>query len=288
MKLKTFFLNNIRQVFKITFLEKILVNLTDGKEYGTFFTLLPPNHYQYKSPTIREVTRRKVKYHLDLSDAVDWFIYFGFKEQSREKLLALLKDGDIVLDIGANIGDVSLQSSRIVGDKGVIYSFEPDPINLNRFKLNEKLNQFKNIKLFNFGLGNKNGKYSIVIRDNSNRGMNFLTESLNNNEQYCEIKILDEFVLENCINKIDLIKIDVEGFEMKVLEGAAKTIEGFKPKLFIEIDNQNLIKQGSSAKDVMKFLEKYNYNIFHAETNEMYNSMMDFENCHFDIVGLPK
>ena len=78
--------------------------MTIGKEFGKAITKFPPNHYQYKTGTIRRVERDGIQYELDLSDLVDWYIYFGFKEPSRMILYKLVKDGSIIMDIGANVG----------------------------------------------------------------------------------------------------------------------------------------------------------------------------------------
>jgi FkbM family methyltransferase len=288
MTIKTVLLNFLRQLFKFKPFELLLTKFTVGKEFGTFFTLLPPNHYQYAKKSYRQANREGVNYFLDISDTVDWYIYFGFKEASREKLFSLVKKSDVVIDIGANVGNVSLGFSKLVGETGKIYSFEPDPLNFKRFKKNVDLNHFKNIETLNFGLGNKKGSFSIVVHDELNRGMNRLVENApSENTVLCEVLVLDDFISQNKVNKVDLIKIDVEGFEKKVLEGAYETLKFQRPILFIELDDNNLKDQGSSARDLIKYLEELKYRMVHSEKDISYTSDMGFSNCHFDIIAFP-
>jgi FkbM family methyltransferase len=288
MALKTKLLNFFRKIFKFKYFELLLVKFTVGKEFGTLFTLLPPNHYQYPKKSYRQVNREGVNYFLDISDTVDWYIYFGFKEASRERLFSLIKKSATVIDIGANVGNVTLGFSKLIGETGKVYSFEPDPLNFSRFKKNIELNHFKNIEALNFGLGNKNGSFSIVVHDELNRGMNRLVENASENTVLCEVLVLDDFISKNGITKVDLIKIDVEGFEKKVLEGAYQLLKSQKPVLFIELDDNNLKDQGSSAKDLINYLEEFKYRIVHSEKDIEYTTTSDFKNCHFDIIALPQ
>jgi len=280
-------LDILRLIWKIRPLEKMLVMLTRGKPFGTLVTKLPANHYQYKKATFRLVKRHNINYHLDLSDLIDWYIYFGFKEASRQSLYSLVKNGENIIDVGANVGDVSLHLANMVGPSGNVFSFEPDPINYRRMKKNLSLNEFSNITLNRLGLGNKSGNYRIYNVDERNQGMNRILDSSNKYEKSSEIRVitLDEYVEENCIDRVDLIKIDVEGFEFKVLNGSVRTIDAFCPKLFIELDDQNLIDQGSSAKILVQLLQRKGYQLFHSETNKLIMEETDFTNCHFDIIG---
>ena len=162
-------LNILRLFWKIPFLEQLLVNMTIGKEFGKSITKFPPNHYQYKTGTIRRVERDGIQYELDLSDLVDWYIYFGFKEPSRMHLYELVKEGSIIMDIGANVGDISMHFAKYTGEKGQVHSFEPDPMNFARITKNLSLNNFKNIQLNNLGMGSEESYLKISLRDCSIR-----------------------------------------------------------------------------------------------------------------------
>jgi FkbM family methyltransferase len=155
----------------------------------------------------------------------------------------LIDTNSIIFDIGSNIGNFS---KRITDSKNykTIYLFEPVTLYLEMSKI---LLQNENCYFINKGVSNKNEQLTLYKSDiDKNIGWNtFLTEDPNQpNEFYnkmdSEIKdviTLDSFCEENNIQNIDLIKIDVEGFECKVLEGFLKTLTNMKkkPHIYIEV-----------------------------------------------------
>ena len=287
--MKTKVLNILRLMFIYRPFETPLVYFTSGSVFGTFFTKIPPNHNQYKKPSLRKVKRNGIHYNLDISDIIDWYIYYGFREKSKELLLENIKENDTVIDVGANVGEISLRAANIVGNKGgKIYSFEPDLINFNRFLNNIKINAVKNITPINKGLGNVDGVFNLSVVDENNRGMNRIVESNESlNTSKIEVTILDNYIKLKNITRVDLIKIDTEGFEMNVIKGAKNLLKRFRPILFIELDEKNLIDQNSSPKEIIKHLINLNYNIVNANNNDTISLNSDLANCHFDIICKP-
>jgi len=158
----------------------------------------------------------------------------GYEQISVERLFELLpSNGGIFFDIGANIGIYSLNMFRKAES---VYAFEATETTYNHFKDTIDLNNIKNINLFLSAVHNKDNEIvKIYINDDSNVGGNsmYYGEILAN--QVKTIKI-DTFVSEKNISRIDIIKIDVEGNELNVLEGAKESIKKFKPIIFCEIN----------------------------------------------------
>jgi hypothetical protein len=102
-----------------------------------------------------------------------------------------------------------------------------------------------------------------------------------------EIDTLDHFAEEQKLSRNGLIKIDVEGFEMEVLKGAAETLRRFRPKLFVEMDDRNLQEQGSGAKELIAFLKGAGYRITNSVTAEEIHTADHRDNCHIDIICIP-
>lgn len=104
-------------------------------------------------------------------------------------------------------------------------------------------------------------------------------------KEFVKIVSLDTFLAKKYLKSIDLIKIDVEGYEYEVLKGAKKTIFEYRPVLFIEIDDNNLKQQNSSASNVISWLDDLGYSIKRADTLEPVDSNYEkFKNCHFDVI----
>lgn len=288
MQVKTKALNFIRQIFKIPILERWLRKKTNGKTSNNFIYKLTPNNYQYQKGSIREFNYNGINFIVDIHDYVGHFLYFGFKEQGQQNLIALAKTDDIILDIGTNIGTTILQFAKKIGVNGFVYGFEPDSFNLRSCEANIKSNSFNNIKVFNFGLGDEIGKFNLFINDEANRGCNRISfdDDTTIESNSIEVNTIDNWVESSNITIINLIKIDVEGFEYKVLSGGKHLLKKMHPTLFIELDNDNLKAVGDSALDVIELLFTLGYkSIYNAETNEVITQNYNFNNCHFDIVA---
>ena len=139
--------------------------------------------------------------------------------------------GDVVIDAGAFYGETSLWFSRLVGDTGKVYAFEPFPDNIEVLRHNISNNiGVNNIEIITRGLYNRNGIYSMtgisavaaIIKQSQGEGnIQFIT--------------LDEFVEEKHLDSVDFIKMDIEGSEIEAINGSSRTIARFKPKLAISI-----------------------------------------------------
>ncbi len=125
--MKTKLLNILRLMFLYRPFEVVLTYFTSDSIFGSFISKIPPNHYQYKNPSLRKAKRNGIHYNLDIGARTQDDLYC-IKE------LESIKENDTVIDVGANVGEISLRAANIVGNKvGKIYSFEPDLINFNRF-----------------------------------------------------------------------------------------------------------------------------------------------------------
>ena len=287
VSLKTKFLNFLRGVFKISFLEKWLAGNTVNKPtHNIFVKLIPPN-YTYPSNSIREATRGGIQYALDLSDYVEHFIFWGIKDAGHETLYKSIKPGMNVFDVGANIGDTALHFSKSVGSAGKVFAFEPDPANYIKLQTNIAKNNASNITSFNIGLGSERGTMKLYKVDPNNKGMNRMFLNRKDDSDFVEVSIekVDDVMNQLSYPEIDFIKIDVEGFELEVLKGAKQLLEKFKPELFIEMDDSFLNANNASIKQVIQFLSEMNYKIQVAQTGKIITTDTEsFAEKHFDVL----
>ena len=143
-----------------------------------------------------------------------------------------VQEGDFVIDAGGCWGDTSLIFSSKVGAKGKVFTFEFFEDNLSVLKENLSYNKelVSNIVLTEKPLYNKSNE--ILYLNHACADITTLTENKNNLQQYKTVSI-DDFVKDNKIEKIDFIKMDIEGCELKALHGAINTLKNYKPKLAI-------------------------------------------------------
>ena len=165
----------------------------------------------------------------------------------------LCKQKRVAIDIGANNGLYSFFYSKQFNE---VKSFEPFPLaatNLNAAKIN-------NVKIFHYALSSKSGEQILHAPISSDGTVVHSQASFNkfdgpNVEIPVELRTLDLFEFKD----VDMLKIDVEGHEQKVLEGAVATIKKYKPVLLIELEERHL---GFSPKRVISYIEKLGYEGF--------------------------
>ncbi len=268
-------------------IEPFFVHFSNAGFLGKFLVKAAPNNYQYPHETIRVCERDGVKYRLDISDYMQYCIYFRIDIEPRQKLYSLVKDGTTVIDVGTNIGETLLNFAKR-NPTGLTIGFEPVPELYAKAIENERLNKFENVVVNNLALSDRAQSLHFNIANEFNSGGIFLSEpSGNNSVGIVRAVRLDDYLAANNVSNVSLIKIDVEGFEMKVLRGAISTLERFKPIMFVEVNDGFLRRQGACATALFEFLGSYGYQISYAETGEKVNSDQDFAGSHFDIVATP-
>lgn len=174
-------------------------------------------------------------------------------EKGETRLLkGLIKEGMFVLDIGANVGYYSLIAARLVGEKGAVFAFEPAPDNFALLLKNIKVNGFSNITPVPKAVSNKMGSGRLFL-SNEPMAHSIMYKPTGKGSVEVEVTTIDEFI-ENINRPVDLVKMDVEGSEMKALEGMLETIR-INPtlKIITEFYPDNLEKSGCSPE---AFLEK--------------------------------
>lgn len=283
---KMFFLNIWKKAIKGTFIETYLSHKTQGKNWDNIFIKIAPTLEQYSPSDVRIVKRFGINYALHPYDYDDYALYYGLDLEPRTELFDLVKDGMTVFDIGTNIGHVLLTfaNKNITGKN---FGFEPVPHIYERAKKNISLNNFNNIVLNNVALSDTSEDLVIQLANTHHSGSSRLGKknetSNNNNSTIIKAITLDEFVQQNKIEKIDFMKIDVEGFEKNILAGAKQTLKNFKPLLFVEINDKAQKMQNFSGKELIALLESFDYTIYSINGERIDKNKLDYTS-HFDII----
>lgn len=176
-------------------------------------------------------------------------------------------EGGIVYDIGANIGDHAATYAEWVGIHGVVYAFEPNPTAFECLEFNSR----PPIMPMQVALSDKDGLTSLVISDNV--GASHLVDV----EGTIPTFALDHIDLQSP----NFIKIDVEGYETKVLRGGVECITNCKPVMLIEVNEGALVRAGSSVAELLDLIESYGYNM------RITDASLKYTYPQYDIICLP-
>lgn len=248
----------VRQWYKIKSSKNFADKLTQFLQFGLIIKcfIKPENYVQETSAngyiTYIEQYDKKISIYVPYfrTDHIQWGIvrtgYF-FEWELLEMLLKnYLKQGDIIFDIGANIGNHSLFFSLVAKAK-MVYAFEPVNDTYNILTQNIKLNGLQNtVKTFDIALGSSQSKAKVDHYSIQNIGGTSIKEDA---EGDIQIDKLDNYC---SMEKVDFVKIDVEGFEINVIKGGLEFFHKYKPLILIEVSPENY-------KEVEKLLHNVGY-----------------------------
>ena len=172
-----------------------------------------------------------------LGDSTGRLLTLGVLEPTeREFVRHWLKPGDVFFDIGANIGLFTLIAARQVGPTGHVYAFEPSQREAAFLQRNLNLNHLTNVTIVNCAVGEKPGTAQFGI--STDGGTNSLRRNPHPQQQIeswqsVQVTTLDEFIAANNIQRVALMKIDVEGGEVNVLRGASRLLNSDHPPVIL-------------------------------------------------------
>lgn len=267
-------------------IDRCLAQLSKGKTFDNFFVKLLPSNLDYKKDAIRRKNIDGITYDLYLNQWMEYALYFGIANENKKPLYDLIKPGLRVIDVGVNFGETLLNFAQLLGVDGKVYGFEPMPYIYEKCLHNVSLNKFENIIIENAALSDNNENLIINDPANGNSGGTFVSKADVNRLSEIVIKVatLDEYIAENEIKKVDVIKIDVEGFETNVIKGALKTLRRDKPAMFIEVCDENLKRGNSSAIELIQLLEALDYKLTQPLTGMKITSGNINEFSHTDVL----
>ncbi|MFB6318899.1 FkbM family methyltransferase [Saccharicrinis sp. FJH54] len=212
----------------------------------------------------RTIRFHGIKLNLRIDDWIQENIYFlgEYENAELKSIHNFLTKEAVFIDIGANIGLYTLYASKLTGSQGKVISFEPFPFNHDALVKNVSLNGFTNITCEKMAIGRKEDHIKLYYNENEhNLGMVTAMPVDNGITEDVQVTSLDTYLQAHPVPKIDLIKIDVEGFEYDCLEGMKKTLLKYKPNLLIEILADNSSGQNDKSHTLLKELGYHKYYI---------------------------
>lgn len=211
----------------------------------------------------RRVVRTKYGFsmNLDLTDWIPQRVYLTgeFESTSSKLMAAILKPGDIVVDVGANNGYFSLLCARLVGPHGHVFAVEPNPEIRQELEQNLRLNTFTNVEVLPVALSREEGVAELFLGPARNTGLSSL-RPLKGATRTLQVRTapLDRLIPDR-LASIALVKIDVEGAEIGVLRGMERCLEVGAPPVIIEVSPTFLAGYGGSAEELFSLMQSHGY-----------------------------
>lgn len=225
----------------------------------------------------RTIVRDGVNYEVDLAEGIELslFLFGKFQSHITHNAFLRIKPNFTILDIGANVGLMTLQFAKLV-PQGKVYSFEPTSYALERLKKNLSLNPdlSERVTVINSFVSEvSTAKPEIIAysswKVNGERGQNDHPVHLGTPKAAEGVPAisLNDFVEQQNIDKIDFIKIDTDGHEYEVFKGADKAIAKYRPKIIFEIGLYVMDEKNISFEFYYNYFKKLNYKLIDTKTS---------------------
>jgi FkbM family methyltransferase len=186
----------------------------------------------------------------------------NYQEFEMDLFESKINKGDLIVDIGANIGTFTLLASKVLKDTGTVYSFEPCTKNFEILKRNVELNKFNNVKLFNNAVSSKSARSRLFI-DKFASGSHALEKA--NVHFLCDTEMVDTVALDDVFADpgivIDILKTDTQGHEEQIISGAKTLLENARI-------NKILMEFYKTKHSVLVYLMQLGYDLYNIDADK--------------------
>lgn len=207
---------------------------------------------------VRRSAGRLLVHPLDYGVAWPLYTGLGFGELEQAFLEQTVKKGMRIVDVGANVGLFTIQLAKLVGHEGRVLAIEPEPRNVRLLRANIQRNGADSVTVCDCGAGAQRGE-ARLMRSDVNYGDHRIgpTDALHTEEVRIKLETVDGLVGDHKFDRVDLVKMDVQGFEAMVLEGMQHTLRHSRPIVLTEFwpHRMERVKRGSSEAFLSTFLD---------------------------------
>jgi FkbM family methyltransferase len=213
-----------------------------------------------------------IKYELHLNQFIDSSIYYDgcFEIDTTKAIQKIVKPGMMIFDVGANIGCHLLPMAKIIGTGGRIVAFEPMEWPLKKLKRNIELNNFNNILVENIGLSEFEEDKVINFRSSWTIDETVIPESLKSKDVH--FTTIDHYLEAKKMSRLDVIKLDVDGYEFKILKGAKKCLSEQRPIFFMELGDYTLKSTGDNISDLIEYFFSFGYEFYNEKDFSVFSN----------------
>ncbi len=200
------------------------------------------------------------------SQRLTWLLGRFYEFDTQRIIQQLLKPGDTFVDVGANIGMITLLASQLVGTSGRVLAFEPNPKPRQQLREMLELNNIENVTVYEVALSNMAAEATLSFtnsHDGAGTLANFAVASagMEVKQQVVKVETGDKLIPPDLGGKM-FIKIDVEGYETFALQGLKETLKHYRPIILTELEPDHLTRAGSSVEELIRCMLEQDYQPF--------------------------
>jgi FkbM family methyltransferase len=207
-------------------------------------------------------------------------------------LNSVLGPGMVFVDAGANDGLYSLFAARRVGESGQVWAFEPSDREFQRLCQNLQLNQLHQVRPFRVALSNSDGTAELRIAGPEHAGHNTLGDFTYPvpllRKESVKTRKLDSLVHEIGLHRIDVLKLDVEGCEMRVLSGALDVLRNMRPVVLFELAEPALLRQGAGTAQLLDLFRSLRYGLYSFDRATGRPVLSEAGSYTDNLIGVPQ
>lgn len=218
-------------------------------------------------------------------------LFFNSYEKAVGDLLgSLVHPGDVCIDVGANVGAITLKLAFAAGPAGKIFAVEPHPDMVERLRANVELNGLSNVTIMPFALSDTPGTASLYAAESNffHQGRSSLRSSSGLTNEITIEKITGEMLEERITSRpVRFLKIDVEGHDLIVLKELAGMIESDRPHLIFEYSKKRWLEHNSRIEEAVELLSSLRYRLYYIKHDMVFPfHTVTPESC--DVFAVPK
>jgi FkbM family methyltransferase len=234
---------------------------------------------------------------LDLSSTLEREVFVtgthGEEHLVGDRILEHLnRDGAVYVDVGANVGYHTIRAARhLLRAGGRVVAFEPIQANYDRLLTNLKLNRLRNVRVEKLALADR--AETITVCRDTRGSSNASLASTGVVQEKVHLVRFDDWLAEHRLPRLDVIKLDIEGAEVKALRGMSEAIERFRPILVVEINPMWTRRMMTSTTELITLLHSFGYTLFDCATPSAADQQRavtfvdPLGNRELNVVGIP-
>ncbi|MEI5098678.1 FkbM family methyltransferase [Streptomyces sp. PmtG] len=230
---------------------------------------------RYLNPWLREHPRRRVaearfgaRFAVDTQDLIQRYVYLygAWEPHLMAWLASRLRAGDVLVDVGANVGFLSVYGSRLVGAAGRVVAVEASPVFHRRVLQHAELNGCANIRAVNAAVSDRSRTLTFVLASSRNMGANSVVpwDGPAESTFEAEARPLPELLEPDEIARARVIKIDVEGAEGGVVRGLAPMLGELRPdaEIAVEVTPERMAQLGDSVEELLETMRAHGFHTY--------------------------